>query len=347
MTSIPIKSKFTLACILFLVIAIIMPVHSYSMAQSGSSTDLSTLPLTFPGQSTEVIDYFNSIAQPNDVVSIPNAYINAVPEVKAGQAMVSFASWNDAQKVIPGLLSQIKWVLYDPEHWANTPTSEQQNLPTTVKNAAEYLHSNNLRLFLAPDRRFVDEYLNDFAPNVDALLLQGQLLQNDTALFASWITEKITIARTANPKILIYVQVAANRGTPEEMLKAIQSVSDQLNGIAIWSTPPYLDTLKGFIGLLRPTSTQSPTETTSLVASPTPPSSTQETTRTPSSSTPNYGGETTVPTSLSPTPTPVPSGQGISFERLALIFLSFMVIVLAALTAVLATNLRKRRKRSG
>jgi hypothetical protein len=332
MTSLSFKTVSIFTILLCLIGEIITPAHSISVAQSGSSSNLSRLPIAFPAQSTEITTYFNDIARPEDFVAIPPNFLQLLPNIKTGQPIVSFASWEAAVKVIPQLSTQFEWVLYDPEHWANTPDSEQQNLPTTVQNAAAFLHARNLRLFIAPDRKFADEYLDVLAPSTDALLLQGQRLQNNPDIFASWILEKIKIARTNNPKILIYVQVGANQGTPEEMMRAIQTVSDQIDGIAIWSTPSTLDTLKSFISLLRP-----PVPELTIVTTP--------------NNIPNIESETPANTSVSltstPTLAPAPIGQRFLSERLVLIFLGLMVIFLAVLSAILAINLWKHRSRSG
>jgi len=58
-------------------------------------------------------------------------------------------------------------------------------------------------------------------------------------------------ARSANPEIQIYVQVAATRGAASEMFAAIQTVSNDIDGIAIWSMPRSLDVLQEFVTMLR------------------------------------------------------------------------------------------------
>ena len=155
--SLSVKSIFNLTIMLFLSGAVLIPVCSYSAAQSGSTNDLSSLPLTFPAQTPELITYFNDIARPEDIVSLPEPFLHALPDIKAGQTMVAFASWQKAEKTIPSISTKIDWVLYYPEHWENTPASEQRDLPATIQDAAEFLRARQMRLFLAPDRRYIDE----------------------------------------------------------------------------------------------------------------------------------------------------------------------------------------------
>ncbi|MCK4450224.1 MAG: hypothetical protein KAX26_06500, partial [Anaerolineae bacterium] len=71
---------------------------SWSAAAMTSQTDLSELPLTFPVQSPEVVAYFDQIARPQDIASFPPPFIHLLPRVTAGQKMVGFASWADAER---------------------------------------------------------------------------------------------------------------------------------------------------------------------------------------------------------------------------------------------------------
>jgi hypothetical protein len=184
-----------------------------------------------------------------------------MPQIANGQRMIGFSSWTDAESELDAFGSELEFVLYNPEHWENTPADEQENLPAIVRDAAETLHARNISLFIAPDRKFTDENLDDLAHYADGIMLQGQRLQDDPALFASWITEKIDVARAANPDTFIFVQVGATRDTPEQMMLAIQTVSDKIDGVAVWSTPYSFDALRTFVKLLRETPRGSPSST--------------------------------------------------------------------------------------
>jgi hypothetical protein len=363
------KSIFILAIALLLAGAVLTPVNHCTVAQPGSASDLSALPLTFPAQSPEVIAYFNDIARPEDIVSLPKHFLSALPEIKAGQTMVSFSSWEEAEGTIPSIQTEIGWVLYNPEHWENTPAAEQKNLRFTVQNAAEFLHARGLCLFLAPDRRFIDETLEDIAPYADALLLQGQRLQGDPKLFASWMTEKIEMTRAVNPDILIYVQVGANRDTPEVVLRAIQTVSDQIDGVAIWSHPRTLENLQAFISLIRPETIDLTTEPVSLSETTLPSIPPEKLTSTASNLIPtftrtpipslkekipptllplNSPGEPTLTASgIAPTPTPMLRGQWIPAENGPPICIGFMFILLGVLIVVFVFKLTVRSNFDG
>lgn len=224
---------------------------SWPAAAMTSQTDLSELPLTFPVQSPEVIAYFNQIARPQDIASFPPPFIHLLPQVTVGQKMVGFASWADAERELEALIDQIDMVMYNPEHWENTPANEQQNLAATVQQAAEFAHARGLRFMFAPDRRFAEAHLGEVAPHIDAVLLQGQRIQHDPQAFASWVRAMVSIARASNPEAQIYVQVGATLGTASEMFAAIQTVSNDIDGIAVWSMPRTLNILQEFVTLIR------------------------------------------------------------------------------------------------
>lgn len=215
-------------------------------------TELCTLPLTFPVQSSEIAAYFNQVARPEDIAAFPSLYVQLLPQVTAGQKMVVFRSWAEAEQELAGLIDQIELVGYNPEHWEYTPLDEQQNLPATVQQAAAFAHAHGLQFMLIPDRQFAEAYLDQFVPHVDIIILQGQRLQDDPQAFAAWMGEMISLARASNPAAQIYVQVGATQGSASEMLTAIQTVANDIDGIAVWSLPRSFDILQEFVSLIRP-----------------------------------------------------------------------------------------------
>jgi hypothetical protein len=217
-------------------------------AQQG---DLSELPITFPVQSPEVAAFFHEIAGPQDLASVPPAQLFLLHEDTVGQKLVGFRSFADAQQELDALTSPVDMVMYNPEHWEFTPESEQQDLADTVRQFADFAHERDLGFMFAPDRRYAETHLSEVAPDVDAVMLQGQRLQHDPQTFAAWVTGMAELAHAANPEIMVFVQVGATRGTASEMYAAIETVVDDIDGIAIWSMPRTLDVLQEFVALVR------------------------------------------------------------------------------------------------
>jgi hypothetical protein len=198
-----------------------------------------------------VADYFNQIARPDDIALLLSARLFMLPSINAGRVRVGFASWAEAEQQLDGLIDQIDFVTYNPEHWAQTPEEERSNLVATVERAAEFAHSRNMQLMVSPDRRFARESLGEIAKHADLIGLQGQRLQDDPAVFEAWARELIQIARASNPDVLIFVQVGATQGTASEMMAAIRTIEGDIDGISIWSAPSTLPILVEFVSLLR------------------------------------------------------------------------------------------------
>lgn len=213
---------------------------------------LSELPITFPIMSPDVADYFNRVARADDIALIPAARLFMLSAIDTGRSRVGFASWAEAEQALDGLIGEIDFVTYNPEHWAQTPSDEQGDLISTVQRAAEFAHSRGVQLMVSPDRRFARESLGEIAKYADMIGLQGQRVQNDPAAFEAWARELIQVARASNPEVKIFVQVGATQGTAEQMLSAIKTIEGAIDGIAIWSAPSTLPILQEFVSKLRP-----------------------------------------------------------------------------------------------
>ena len=184
--------------------------------------------------------------------------------------------------------------MYNPEHWELTPEDEQQDLATIVQQFAEAVHAREMRFLFAPDRQYAELYLDQVAPYVDAVMLQGQRLQHDPQTFATWVLGMTDVAHRANDDIQVYVQVGATRGTAEEMYTAIETVAGEIDGIAIWSMPRTLEILQEFVTLVRGI----PLEATATLAATVPP-------LVEPSDTPTVAVPTDTPTAAAPPPSPV------------------------------------------
>jgi hypothetical protein len=271
-------------------------------AAPDAQADLSRLPITFPVQSPEVAAYFAQVAGAQDIASLSPEGLSLLPEGHAGQVMVGFRSWADAERELDAVRDRVDWVMYNPENWALTPAEEKEQLATVVQRAAEFTHQRGLRFMFAPDRRFAEQVLTEVAPYIDAVLLQGQRLQADPQVFASWVLEMAGEARAVHADLSIYVQVAATRGPAAEMYAALQTVSEEIDGIAIWSMPRSLDVLRDLVVMLRQSPPAPAAVSSPVLPSPTPaPTLPSTPTRTPSPTV------TATPLDDVPTRTPLPT----------------------------------------
>lgn len=301
-------------------IAILAMALSFAGAVAGidaswaAQVEPSPIPISFPIQSAEVAAYFEEVAGPQDIATLAPADLNLLPQNTTGLKMVGFRSYADGQRDLDGLVGSIDGVMYNPEHWELTPDDEQQNLDVMVRQFAQLAHDRGLEFMFAPDRRYAEQYLAEVAPYVDSVLLQGQRLQDSPDAFAAWIRPMIATARTANPEIEIWVQVGATLGPASQMMAAIQTVVDDIDGIAIWSMPRSLNVLQEFVTLLRESGATAPGATPSdPVASPR--ATATQISSAPSATSANVTAAPTVrsataPTSTStPMPTIAPTGE--------------------------------------
>jgi hypothetical protein len=223
------------------------------MESSTTPRHLADVSIGMPIESIQSATYFNQIARPTDLALVSaRGATRILPSLTTGQRSVVWASWADAESQFPTIPAGITIIGYNPEHWAQTPPDEQQDLPATVKHASEFAHAHGMRLLVAPDLRFDQESLGQIAPYVDVIALQGQRLQDNPTTFATTVKGMIRMARAANPKILVYVQVGAPRGSAAQMLEALRGLEGDVDGVVIWTTQQTLTTLQDLVSQLRP-----------------------------------------------------------------------------------------------
>jgi hypothetical protein len=212
------------------------------------------LPIGTPISSSSQVSYWNQIANLTDIALVPESQTSLLPSITSGQRAVIFASWADAQQKLPSLLGQISVVVYDPEHWSQTPSSEQNNLVATVQSASSTAHQDGLTFLLVPDQQFDGQYAAQLAPYADIYTLQGQRLETNVSSFDNLVNPEISTIHSASPATQIFVQVSTGTGTPQQADNALQSVGSSINGIDIWTDPAHQSSFQSLVGLIRPIS---------------------------------------------------------------------------------------------
>jgi hypothetical protein len=207
----------------------------------------------YPIMSQEMADYFNANARPNDLALFLGQGAAFIPSIHAGQKVMVWKSLAVMQQQLPGLVGQIDLVAYNPEHNSPTSQSELDNLPAAVQAANTLAHNNGLKLMVVPDRPLDDQYVAQIAPYSDIFVLQGQRLQGNLNQFARWVGPKVSAVRAANPGAKIYVQVGTAQGGPQQMLAALNTIDNQIDGIGVWTSPQEtLEPLQEFQHIVRP-----------------------------------------------------------------------------------------------
>jgi hypothetical protein len=207
--------------------------------------------LMIPVISPSVASYANQVARSDDLVAVPSSRTDIGSSISHGRRVVVFASWADAESALPSLSDPQTIIAYDPEHWAQTPTNEQQNLVATVARASKDTHAAGHLLMVAPDRQFDDQYASQLAPYVDYYIVQSQRLESNPSTFQSWTKGMISQIRGANASAKIYVQVSPGQGTPDQMFTAIQPLLSSIDGIAVYIPPQMVTDAQTFVQKIR------------------------------------------------------------------------------------------------
>jgi hypothetical protein len=185
----------------------------------------------------------------------PAAYGNGASlvrtPVQAGYAttpVLSYTSYAQfASDVQRGAITYpYKWVMYDPEEWAATPVSEQQNPVRYMTLFGQLAHAHRLKVIQAPalDLAYVTgsvlprqrgETADHWYVRVNiagAAAAAGDIFQlqdesNTTAggQYAYMFNTTETQAQTTNPKVLAFSEVSTVNGTAAQMATAVRSIS--------------------------------------------------------------------------------------------------------------------------
>ena len=185
----------------------------------------------------------------------PAAYGNGASlvrtPVQAGYAttpVLSYTSYAQfASDVQRGAITYpYKWVMYDPEEWAATPVSEQQNPVRYMTLFGQLAHAHRLKVIQAPaldlaygtgsvlprqrgetaDHWYVRVNIAGAAAAAgDIFQLQDESNTTAGGQYAYMFNTTETQAQTTNPKVLAFSEVSTVNGTAAQMATAVRSIS--------------------------------------------------------------------------------------------------------------------------
>ncbi len=138
-----------------------------------------------------------------------------------------------------------KWVMYDPEKWTKTPASEQKNPVKYMTLFGHLAHAHGLKVIQAPaldlawatgsvlpihqgesgDQWFVRVNLAGAAAAAGNVFdLQNESNTTSGGQYAWMFNTTASQARTANPNVKAYSEVATDFGTAAQMASAAKSI---------------------------------------------------------------------------------------------------------------------------
>ncbi len=112
-------------------------------------------------------------------------------------------------------------------------------------------HNAGFNFVLVPDDSFNQQYIKQLAPNADMYILQGENLEANIPQFKIDMESWIQTIRQGNSHAQIFIQVSTNKGNSQQMKQALQSITQQINGIAAWTSPDTLSVLQQFVAVVR------------------------------------------------------------------------------------------------
>ena len=139
-----------------------------------------------------------------------------------------------------------KWVMYDPEDWAQTPVAEQQDPVTYMKQFNQLAHAHGLKVIEAPAMdlcsvsgtnypRLSGETCSAWFSRVniagagatggDIFVLQDESNTTNLSQYVSLYASAAAQARAANSAVSVYSEVSTANGTAAQMTAATESIS--------------------------------------------------------------------------------------------------------------------------
>ncbi len=163
----------------------------------------------------------------------------------------SFSSF--AEAVAHGTIpAGVRAVMYDPEGWAVTPTSERQDPGASMKAFSELAHAQGYVVILTPhpdlttvpgavclrrqDESMEDAYLRCRIPSIagryaDILDVQAQFLEADPGRYARVVGVASRQARAANPDVVVVSQLSTTfAADPGVLYRASSAVRGLVDG---------------------------------------------------------------------------------------------------------------------
>jgi hypothetical protein len=190
----------------------------------------------------------------------PNNAATPVTDGLSSSATMYYSSYAQFQADLSSgaITYPYKWVMYDPEGWANTPAAEQKDPVKYLGLFASLAHSRGYKVIETPARDLgnvaticplntrTGENLDQWyvrckiaagAANADVYVLQDQVNTTNIPEYQWLFNQARAQAIAANPAVLVDAEVSTNYGDASDMAAAAQSVP-KANGFYVSMTSP-------------------------------------------------------------------------------------------------------------
>jgi hypothetical protein len=189
----------------------------------------------------------------------PNSAANPVTDGLSASATMYYSSYAQFQSDLSSgaITYPYKWVMYDPEGWANTPVAEQKDPVKYLGLFASLAHSKGYKVIETPardlgnvatvcplntktgenlDQWYVRCKIAAAAAAADVYVLQDQVNTTNLTEYKWLFSQARSQAVAASPSVLVDAEVSTNYGDADDMVAAAKSVP--ANGYYVSMTSP-------------------------------------------------------------------------------------------------------------
>jgi hypothetical protein len=189
----------------------------------------------------------------------PNNDASPVTDGLLASAAMYYSSYAQFQSDLSsgGITYPYKWVMYDPEGWANTPVAEQKDPVKYLGLFAKLAHSKGYKVIETPardlgnvatvcplstqtgeslDQWYVRCKIAAAAAAADVYVLQDQVNTTNLTEYKWLFSQARSQAVAASPSVLVDAEVSTNYGDADDMVAAAKSVP--ANGYYVSMTSP-------------------------------------------------------------------------------------------------------------
>jgi hypothetical protein len=189
----------------------------------------------------------------------PNNDASPVTDGLLASAAMYYSSYAQFQSDLSsgGITYPYKWVMYDPEGWANTPVAEQKDPVKYLGLFASLAHSKGYKVIETPardlgnvatvcplntktgenlDQWYVRCKIAAAAAAADVYVLQDQVNTTNLTEYKWLFSQARSQAVAASPSVLVDAEVSTNYGDADDMVAAAKSVP--ANGYYVSMTSP-------------------------------------------------------------------------------------------------------------
>jgi hypothetical protein len=129
-------------------------------------------------------------------------------------------------------------IIYDIEQWEKTPELKGNDPSLLISKGADIVHQAGYRYGITPDAvTLLDNYKKINWTKIDFLGMQLQRFSQDVPEYSKLAEDIASFARSNNPNIEIFTQLSFRFTDANDMIKAIESTKDTVDGFIVAYLP--------------------------------------------------------------------------------------------------------------